>query len=80
MGWRRFGDHEDDPYYQFASKVSVLGTFVLLGNHATNGGFEVYGVPRVFRNSHDLKKWIGNVGFLVDTDLADRYGSSTPKT
>jgi hypothetical protein len=72
MGWVRFGDDEDDPFYRFHSNVSVLGTQQLSGNYTKGGGFEIYGVPQVFASIENLKKWVAIVGFMLNVGLTER--------
>lgn len=78
IGWRRFGDHEDDPFYRFHSSTTVLNTSVISGNYTDTGEFEIYGVPVLFHSIVGLSAWIETVGFVSDKSIIDRYGSSDP--
>lgn len=83
QGWRRFGDNENDPYYQLILDRSVFGLAELSGNFVNgqpNDSFCIYSMrDRIFNNIEEIKLLIEVNRFIVDLELANKYGSKEIK-
>ena len=79
IGFRRYGDDEDDPFYKIVLKGDVFGIPHLSGNLDNNGLFEIYSMHnRQFSEMSELNDVMKINRFNVDWDIVNRYGSSVP--
>ena len=79
IGFRRFGDEENDPYYKVILDRSVFGLSDLAGNLDQNGNFEIYSMHnRKFNKILEIKQIIEINKLVVNWDIMNIYGSCVP--
>jgi hypothetical protein len=79
IGFRRFGDEEDDPYYKMILEGDVFNITEINGNFDSVGGFMIYSIrDRSFGSVDEIKQIMDICRFKVNWDIMNRYGSSTP--
>lgn len=85
IGFRRFGDEENDPYYKVIFSNRIFDVFQLSGNflsylqgNESIEGFVLFdmGFDRVFTSIDEIKQIIEINGFIINHDLTNKYGSS----
>lgn len=78
QGWKRFGDHENDPYYKIILEPKVFGLYDLSGNFTDNGNFNIYSIHnRVFTEISQIAELFLINQFEINWDMMERYGSDT---
>lgn len=79
IGFRRYGDEENDPYYKCVLKGDVFGIHFLSGNLNSNGIFEIYSMHnRKFSKISEIDDIFRINRFVIDWDVVNRYGSAVP--
>lgn len=79
IGFRRFGDEENDPYYKVILDSSVFGLSDLAGNLDQDGNFQIYSMyNRNFNKISEIKQIIEVNKLVINWDIMNRYGSCFP--
>lgn len=79
LGWKRFGDDENDLYYKIFLKRTVFGLDYLSGNFTENNDFIIYSMHnRVFTDISQIVELFFICRFEINWDLMNRYGSNVP--
>jgi len=78
LGFRIFGLEDEDPYYKIIFKNTNLGTQILSGMFNDNNEFELYSMTRSFNDINELKLLFMVCGFIIDSEITNKYGSDEP--